>query len=73
MTTEQEKAYEAWWNGLAIPVSTSTKSTFFAGWGAARSDIHQEIMDMAIVAFRDGADETARLYRDLATELFNKV
>lgn len=67
MTNEQEKAYEAWWNAPAAQPN-SRKAVFCAGWKAGRA----EILGRAYEAFREGRDETAQLYRELATEIFGK-
>lgn len=55
----------------------AARDAWFAAWEASLAVREQDflrarIMDKAVAAFREGRDATARVYRELADELFNK-
>lgn len=87
MNDEKQKAYEAWRRDLEEPTNTrdifeagwkaaqSKRDVQDGTWfiNQFKADrLRDKIMNKAVDAFRNGLDETARLYRELANELFGK-
>lgn len=74
-----EEIFEAGWkaSSLRSDAAQSKRNTqdgtfFIDQFKADRALSRAKIMDKAVDAFRNGLDERARLYRELALEIFGK-
>lgn len=64
--------FEAGWD-LALSNRQAEGSFIVNQVNQVKAELRDKIMDKAVEEFRNGFDETARLYRDLVTELFPKA
>lgn len=78
-----EKAFQEWWRDAEVRGRIFTVGfqeyaaiVWTEAWEAAlneRDFLRAKLVDKAIEAFRGGREEPARLYRDLANELFPEI
>lgn len=68
MTTEQQKAFEAWWSDPAAP--NNTRAIFVAGWDAAIANRTIVVETVRLVARQQERHETRERIIAIAVKAF---
>lgn len=65
--------YEAGWKAALANRPIVVETLRLVVQQTERQELRQQLMAYAVDAFSNGLDEPARLYRELANELFGKI